>query len=214
MEKSTGGNIPTRRTRATTTLVTARLRSALSSKPQPYPSYRLYTRQQMSDLANLFNSPPSAAPPAEYAPRSPSASPGPSRQRGSPSGEALFLSPGSAFDTPQARNKRKSPTRDRVPTPPPQPRFDAYRSALAESEPWLDEPVSPPAGSLGPSGQGAYRTEAAQAYMQDGVYDPLAGLGGGNGEGDQGDEPARKKRTMPKIDAERLVISGCEITAL
>lgn len=74
---------------------------------------------------------------------------------------------------------------------------------------WLDEPATPPPGSmdLGPSGQGGYAAgdNAPEPYTRNGVYDPLAGLGGGlaGGDGDGGDAPTGKKRVLPKIDAER-----------
>lgn len=63
---------------------------------------------------------------------------------------------------------------------------------------------------LGPSGQGGYGAgdNAPELYTRNGVYDPLAGLGGGlaGGDGDGGDAVTGKKRVLPKIDAERWVM--------
>lgn len=167
----------------------------------------------MTDLSNLFNSPPSAPPPVDYAPRSPSASPGPSRHRDLPSTEALFLSPGSALDSPRPVGRTR-PRADSEPGSPSRPSLGqaaAQKRTDAPYPDWLDEPATTPPGSMpmGPSGQGGYGAgdNAPEPYTRNGVYDPLAGLGGGavGGDGDAGDAPTGKKRVLPKIDAERRV---------
>lgn len=132
-------------------------------------------------LDSLFNSPPGPSrPPPPRSPRSPSRfpsrTPSPSqRQRQARlSSEPLFLSPG------------QTPQRPRPPISfdPEEDPFEEFENRQRAGAGIGDADVGVPTAALG-------------------AYDPLAPLGGGLGDDDD-DEPTRKKRKpIPKIDAER-----------
>lgn len=131
-------------------------------------------------LDSLFNSPPGPSrPPPPRSPRSPSRTPSPSRRQARQSSEPLFLSPG---QTPQ----RSRPPISFEPEIDPFEEFEnRYRAGAAGAGAGTGDDEGVPTSGLG-------------------AYDPLAPLGGGLGDDDDDDEPNRKKRKpIPKIDAER-----------
>lgn len=132
-------------------------------------------------LDSLFNSPPGPSrPPPPLSPRSPSRTPSPRRDRagaGAQFSEPLFLSPG---DNQTPQRPRPAPITFEPETDPFEEFENRYRAAAA-----------------GGRGEESVPTAAL------GAYDPLAALDGG---GDDEEGPAKKKRKpIPKIDADRCV---------
>ncbi|RSH92096.1 hypothetical protein EHS25_008508 [Saitozyma podzolica] len=164
----------------------------------------------MSDsLLDLFNSPP--APPPRLPSRSPShsrsPSPGPSRLPTSDSAP-LFLSPGSVSSTP-ARPKR---ARD-VPTPPRQPLF-SYRAGREDpvvnlhdldfDGEWdIDAPLPDLPRPLRDPREETQRYDLPLGLDGGGLgdLDPFKDLHGQ----DEEEQGGKKRRVMPKIDADRLM---------
>lgn len=127
----------------------------------------------MTDLADLFNSPPgqSSRPPRRTPSTSPSPSPSPGRRR--LSSQPLFLSP----------NGTATPIRNRT-RPPPGPGQQqngghVERRIQYSPEPEVDPFESVTTGNLG-------------------VYDPLAPI-----LGEDDEPARKKRKPIPKIDAER-----------
>lgn len=149
------------------------------------PAYS--TEPHMTDaLASLFNSPPGPSrPPPPLSPRSISRTPSPSPRRGHErtrqSSQPLFLSPG------------QTPTR---PRPPQRISFDH------ETDPFEEYENRHRANANGNGGRGDIEDDLGIPTSALGAYDPLAPVGGGGDDGD--DELVGKKRKpIPKIDADR-----------
>jgi hypothetical protein len=68
-------------------------------------------------------------------------------------------------------------------------------------------PASPPRLDLDSLGRERERQREKERERERdlGVFDPLAGLNA-DGEDDEDDRPAKKRRVMPKIDGERCVL--------